>query len=291
MSDKIWPFDRHIHQVGVVLAGAAKAVSFHLSKGSGEAAVGLYKKLSRRMRARKELTWMLLLVIADSGAEALSRIGPTQLKRAIAESEGQTPASLTELILAQPDSGTKWLPILEEIGHISHVGFYSNERLNVEGLTTLLQQNYSSPGLLRLTAIAISQGATVPARLKVRAEEFDEARSRQAAALIELAQGRFNQARAGQLAGLVTQLRPSDLWTIQSLVEQVGGSGADDLARDHFLAELFQGLHRELYVERGAVLKGLGDALRRRKSDLLNPTTWGQLGLPPKLLAAASTPL
>jgi hypothetical protein len=295
MTDDHCPFDQEISRVGFPF----KRCSMVVSEVLPAEIVEIYHRLEDAPGSQSYLARLILWV----GPEKirLSWFTPKEFSRLMRQAEW--PQILSAWIGALVDNVSwplkGWVTCLEELGGEwkglplpadpllqgrNVVSAWMVSPARKEKLEAILRQDRSLRGVLCLFGDLIAGGLPGPFDIGVRAEDFDDPQARSAAVIVELAQGRLNRERAGQLAQITVELSRERPGIVYSLVRVVNRLEVLNDATYHFLLETSRLLDQDALGARAAVLDGLNAALRRRRSGLADRKVWRELALPERLL-------
>jgi hypothetical protein len=145
-------------------------------------------------------------------------------------------------------------------------------------------------GILRLIFLSLGERPRTLQGLGVDAADFDDPDMRHAAIVVEIAQGQLTRTRAVDLAAFTVDLSHQRPAVVNDTMAIISRLDLFNDAVDIYLLKTLQLLGRDAWELSGSILSGLGDSLRRRRSDFSNPAVWRDLSLPERLLGPISGP-
>jgi hypothetical protein len=250
----------------------------------------LYAQLGDRPRSQR---WLASYILACQPNQLVKKLGP-QIITEMLNLSGRSHLSYDWINFATLAARPKgWLGFLNTLGQKRRLIYMRQEFLQPRAIGILdreFKRDRQLTGILRLISLSLRVNPRTLQGFEIDAADFDDPDIRHAAIIVEVAQGQLTGARALDLATLTVELshqRPEVVSDTLNIISRL------DLFNDNvdiYLLKTLQLLGRDAWELRGSILSGLGDSLRRRRSDLSNPAIWRDLSLPERLLGPISGP-
>jgi hypothetical protein len=280
------PFDSQISRIGFPVNMVAV-----MTVTITQPILKLYFQLSDQPRCRK---WLASCILSCRPNQLVRELGPQSMTDMI-NLAGRSYISwdwINFAALAARRNG--WLDFLNTLGRKFGSIYARNGETFQPRVVAILgrefKKNRQLTGILRLIFLSLRVRPRALQGFEIDAADFDDPDMRHAAIVVEVAHGQLTRTRAIDLAALTVELSHQLPEVVRDTLTIISRLDLFNDAVDLYLLKTLQLLGRDAWELRGSILSGLGDSLRRRRSDFSNPAIWRELSLPERLLGPISGP-
>jgi len=277
------PFGPEVSQVGFPFAVCGfvfGGVTIEILEG--------YRRLVNVPLSREFLASYIVDNLMYNQGSTLLELKPGELRSMLGQGAGTAlSCSWIDVLAVRELELNDWIEVLDEAGRHYKMIYVLHHRIlprSKEILETALRHDGGLQGIIRLVGSLILKGKSDPFDVDLRAEYYHEPKTRSAAIIIEVAQGRLDRKRAERLARITCEVERGRPGMVENVVEILSRLDVSGDTTDLLLVEILRLLDEDPSEPRSHVLRGLNGALRRRRSNLDDRRVWKALALPERLL-------